>query len=36
MQECPYKVQKRVYKGKKERTGKSKRKAVNGLTGADR
>jgi len=35
MQECSYKVQERAYRGKKERTGESKRKAVNRLTGAD-
>lgn len=35
MQEYPYKVQERAYRGKKERTGKSKRKVVNRLTEAD-
>lgn len=35
MQECPYKVQERAYRGKKERMGEAKRKAVNGITEAD-
>ena len=35
IQEYPYKVQERAYRGKKERTGKSKRKAVNRFKEAD-
>lgn len=35
MQECSYKVQERAYRGKKERTGKSKRMAVNRFKEAD-